>query len=80
MVWGLLWVSLGFPLSSCWKSVNCGFWRTSVRLRVSLGMDSWYLGFSFGFGLILFLFGVFLTCFGVSVGFSWVLVFRKGKW
>jgi len=46
VVWGLLWVSLGFPWSSCWKSVNCGFWRTSGRLRVSLGMDSWYLGFS----------------------------------
>jgi len=25
---GLHWVSLGFPWSSCWKSVNCGFWRT----------------------------------------------------
>jgi hypothetical protein len=22
--WGLHWVSLGFPWSSCWKSVNCG--------------------------------------------------------
>jgi len=31
-------------------------------------------------GLILFLFGEFLTCFGVSVGFRWVLVSCKGKW
>ena len=43
-------VSIGFRCvlawSSCWKSVNCGFWRTSCRLRGTLGMDSWYLGFS----------------------------------
>ena len=31
--WGLHWVSLGFPWSSCWKIVNCWFWRTSGRLR-----------------------------------------------
>jgi len=31
-------------------------------------------------GLILFLFGVFLTCFGFSVWFRWVLVSRKYKW
>ena len=43
-------------------------------------MDLWLLGFSFFFGVILFLFGMFLTCFGVSVGFCWVLVCRKGKW
>jgi len=75
-VWGVFyvfcclhWLSLGFPLSSCWKHVNCVFWRTSGRLRVSLGMDSWNLGFSFFFGLILFFLGFFLTYFGVSVWF-----------
>ena len=77
---GLLWVSLGFPWSSGWKSVNCGFWRTSGRLRGTLGLDSWYLGFLLFFGLILFFLGLFLTCFGVSVGFRCVLVSRKYKW
>jgi len=48
--WCLHWVSLGFPWSSCWKIVNCGFWRTSGRLRGTLGMDLWLLGFSFVFG------------------------------
>jgi len=67
--WGLRWVSLGFPWSSCWKSVNCGFWRTSGRLRGTLGMDSWYMGFSSVFGLILFFWGLFFTCFAVSVVF-----------
>ena len=33
-----------------------------------------------GLGVILFLFGLFLTCFGVSVCFRWVLVGRKHKW
>jgi len=38
-------------------------------------------GFFFFFlGLILFLFGVFLTCFGFSVGFRCVPVSRKYKW
>jgi len=43
-------------------------------------VDLWLLDFSFVFGLILFFFEVFLSCFGVSVGFCWVLVFRKVKW
>ena len=47
---GLHWVSLGFPWSSCWKSVNCGFWRTSGRFRGTFGVDLWLLGFSFVFG------------------------------
>ena len=50
VVWGLLWVSLGFPWSSCWKSVNCGFWRTSVRFRGTFGVDLWLSDFSFVFG------------------------------
>ena len=78
--WGLHWVSLGFPWSSCWKSVNCGFWKTSGRLRGTLGMDSWYLGFSsVFFVLILFFLGLFLTCFVVSFGFSWFLVGHPGE-
>ena len=64
-------VSIGFrwvlAWSSCWKSVYCLFWRTSGRLRGTLGMDSWYLGFSSVFWVDLVLFGLFLTCFGVSV-------------
>jgi len=47
--WGLHWVSLGFPWSSCWKSVNCGFWRTSCRFRGTFWVDLWLLGFSFVF-------------------------------
>jgi len=48
--WGLHLVSLGFLWSSCWKSVNCGYWRTSGRLRGTFGVDLWLLGFSFVFG------------------------------
>ena len=73
--WGLHWVSLGFPWSSCWKSVNCGFWRTSGRLRGTLGMDSWLLGFSFVFGFdrVLFwgVFYVFWCLHWVSLGSRW---------
>ena len=73
--WGLRWISLCFPWSSWWKSVNCGFWRTSGRFRGTFGVYSWYLGFSSGFfWVILFLFDMILTCFEVSVGFCWVLV------
>jgi len=47
------------------------------------GLLEWIYGFwvflSF-LGLILFLFVFFFTCFGVSIGFRWVLVFRKDKW
>jgi len=43
-------------------------------------VDLWLLGFSFFLGFDPVIFGVFLTCFGVSVGFRWVLVFRKCKW
>ena len=57
-----------------------GFGEHQVGLG---GLSGWIFGFwvflSF-LGLILFLFGVFLTCFGVSVGFRWVLVGRKDKW
>jgi len=51
--------------------------------RVGLGG---LLGWIFGFwifhsflGLILFFLGLFFTCFVVTVGFRWVLVFRKGE-
>jgi len=67
--WGLRWVSFGFPWSSCWKSVYCGFWRTSGRFRWAFGVELWLLVFLSFLGLILFLFGLFLTCFGVSVWF-----------
>ena len=67
--WGLHWVSLGFPWSSCWKSVNCGFWRNSGRLRGTLGVDSWYLGFSSVFWVDPVLFG---TLYFVFCGLRWV--------
>ena len=80
---GLHWVSLGFPWSSCWKSVNCGFRRTSGRLRGTLGMDSCYLGFSSVFGVdpVLFgaLFDVFCGLRCVLVGFELVIVLEKCK-
>jgi len=52
--------------------------------RVGLGgLLGWIFGFwdflSF-WGLILFLSGMFLTCFGVSFGFRLVLVRNKYKW
>jgi len=37
------------------------------------------MGFSFFFGMILFFLGLFLTCFGVSVGFNWVHVCQHGE-
>ena len=81
--WGLHWVSLGFPWSSCWKSVNCGFWRTSGRLRGTLGMDSWYLGFSSVFWVDPVLFGALFDVFWglrlVLVGFMLVVMVRKCK-
>jgi len=62
-------VSIGFrwvlAWSSCWKSVNCGFWRSSGRLRGTLGMDSWYLGFSSLFGVDPVLFGALFDVFWV---------------
>jgi len=43
-------------------------------------VDSWYFGFScFFFALFLFFWGLFLTCFVVSVVFNWVHVCHKGK-
>ena len=68
---GLHWVLLGFPWSSCWKIVSCGFWRTAGSLRGTLGMDSWYLGFSSVFGVDPVLFG---ALFDVFWGLRWVLV------
>ena len=49
--------------------VNCGFWRTSGRLGGLLGWIYGFWGFLSFLGLILFLFVVFLMCFGVSIGF-----------
>jgi len=47
MFWGLRFVLVGFLLVLMVIKLNfCGFWRTSGRLRGTLGMDSWYLGFS----------------------------------
>jgi len=57
--------------------VDCGFWRRSGEFRVVFLLITLFLLF---FLLIQFLFGVFLTCFELSVVFCWVLVFRKCKW
>jgi len=46
---------------------------------VLLGWIYGFWGFLSFWGLILFLFGVFLTCFGVSIGFRYVLVGCKVK-
>jgi len=73
---GLHWVLLGFPWSSCWKSVNCGFWRTSGRLRGTLGVDSWYLEISSFFLGYPVLFGALLTCFVSPLCFS---LFHVGR-
>jgi len=43
-------VLVGFLLVIMVKSVNCGFWRTSGRLRGTFGVDLWLLGFSFVLG------------------------------
>jgi len=83
------WVSVVFKLGSCWSSwrkrVNCGFWRTSGRLRGTLGVDSWYLGFSsvFWFDPVLFgaLFEVFWGLRWVFVGFLLVVMVNwSGLW
>ena len=90
LVWGVYMcfsVSIGFrwvlAWSSCWKSVNCGFWRSSGRLRRTLGMDSWYLGFSSVFWVDPVLFGaIFDVLCGlrlVLVGFMLVVMVRKCK-
>ena len=65
--WGLHLVSLGFLWSSCWKSVNCGFWRTSGRFRLLLAWIYGFWGISFVLVVILFFWGLFLTSFWVSV-------------
>ena len=44
--WGLRCVFVGFLLVIVLENVNYGFWRTSGWLRGTLGVDSWYLGFS----------------------------------
>jgi len=69
--WGLHWVSLGFPWSSCWKSVNCGFWRTSGMFRVLLGWiyGFWGISFSFGGDPVLF-----MAIFNMFWGLRWILV------
>ena len=80
-------VSIGFrwvlAWSSCWKSVYCLFWRTSGRLRGTLGMDSWYLGFSSVFWVDPVLFGALFDVFWglrcVLVGFMLVVMVRKCK-
>jgi len=57
-----------------------GFGEYQVALGGLLG---WIYGFWFFLsflGVVLFLFGLFVTCFGVSVWFRWVLVGRKDKW
>jgi len=81
--WRLHWVSLCFPWSSCWKSVYCGFWRSSGRLRGTLEMDSWYLGFSSGFWVDPVLFGALLDVFWglrcVLVGFMLVVMVKNCK-
>jgi len=66
---GLHLVSLGFPWSWSWKSVNCGFWRTSGRLTGTLGVELWLLGFSFVFGFDPVLVWDVYMCFSVSIGF-----------
>jgi len=81
--WGLHWVLFGFPWSSCWKSVNCGFWKTSSRLRGTLGMDSWYLGLSSVFWVDPVLFGALFDVFCglrlVLVRFLLVVMVKKCK-
>jgi len=49
-----------------------GFGEHQVGLGGLLGWIYGFCGFLSFLGLILFLFGLFLTCFGVSVGFCWV--------
>ena len=80
-------VSIGFrwvlAWSSCWKSVNCGFWRTSRRLMGTLGVDSWYLGFSSVFCVVPVLLGALFDVFWglrcVLVGFLLVTMVKKCK-
>ena len=83
MFLGLHWVSLGFPWSSCWKSVNCGFWRTSGRFRVLLGWIYGFGGNSSSFGGDPFLawdiFDVFWGLRCVLVGFLLVIMGNKCK-
>jgi len=57
-----------------------GFGEHRVGLGGLLGWIYGFWRFLSVLGLILFLFEVFLTCFGVSVVFHWVLVGRKDKW
>ena len=63
------------------KSVNCWFWRTSGRFRGTLGVDSWYLGFSSVFWVDPVLFGspfdVFFGLRLVLVGFMLVVMVKK---
>ena len=95
LFFGLILFFLGFFLtcfvvSVGFNSVHVGHHGEKFQIvgfgehRVGLGG---FLGWIYGFwrflsflGFILFLFGVFLTCFVVSVGFRWVLVGRKDKW
>jgi len=81
--WGLHWLSFLFPWSSCWKSVNCGFWRTSGKFRVLLGWiyGFWGISFSFGGDPVLFgaIFDVFWGLRWVLVGFMLVVMVRKGQ-
>jgi len=74
---------VGSCWSSCWKSVNCGFWRTSGRLRGTLGVDSWYLGFSSLFWVDPVLFGALFDVFSdlrcVLVGFLLFTMVKKCK-
>ena len=56
-----------------------GFGEHQVGLGGLLGWIHGIWVFRLFFGLILFLLGLFLTCFVVSVGFNWVLVGHHGE-
>ena len=79
---------MGSPLCFSWVHVGrhgeklliVGFGEHQVGLGGLLGWIYGFWVFLLFLGVILFLFRVFLTCFGVSVGFRWILVCRKDKW
>jgi len=72
---------LGSCWSLCWKSVNCGFWRTSGRFRGTFGVDLWLLLFFFRFWVdpVLFwaVFDVFWGLRLVLVGFMLVVMVKN---
>jgi len=66
--WGLRLVLVGFMLVIMVKNCKFGVLDNIGRFRGTFGVDLWLLVFSFVSGGDPVL-GVFLTCFGVSIGF-----------